>query len=204
MKTYPNKLLILFPMYVPVDYRYRLSAIDDALAVHRSPSGEYQFELRPMVKLAASGANSHASALARLAADLETGYTVVIVERDRFLADLEALARAHPGKDKDAVERAAQIVAERTTFQVRDHLDCDSREHLVTRKLVAARPRQTKLGRDDRPGPNCIAGMPTPRTERLWHVIRDELADVRANQAGYAAWERWARQNRPDMPLAEK
>ena len=107
MKIYPNKLLILFPMYAPVDYRYHLTAIDDALVIHRSAAGEYQFELRPMTKLSATGANSYAKTLVRLAADLEAGYTVVIVERDRFLADLEALARVQTGKDMDAVELAA-------------------------------------------------------------------------------------------------
>lgn len=201
MKTHPTKLLILFPMYTPVEYRHRLDAIDDALVVHRRVSGEFQFELRPMIKLSARGASSYGAALQRLATDLEAGYIVVVVDRDRFLADLEALAREHAiAKDRGAVECAAQVIAERTTFQIRDHLDSSAAQYRVNRMLVASRARRTKAYPHESNGLNCQNGIPTPRTEQLWHLIRHELTSPRDNQAGMAAWERWCRGNRPDMP----
>ena len=205
MKHYPNKLLILFPMWTAVDYRHRLDAIDDALVVHRTPAGEWQLELRPTTKLTARGAGGYAAALQLLAADLQAGYTVVIVERDRLLADLEALAREHATpKDQDAVERAAQVVAERTRFQVRDHLESNDTEHRIGRMLIAARSRRTKADRNEADGLNCQNGIPSPRSEQLWRVIFNELCSRRDDQAGRAAWERWCRLNRPHLPQLER
>ena len=201
MKNHPAKLLILFPIYEARDYRRQLTAIDDALVVHRRPDGAFLLELRPMVKLTTRGASSYAAALLRLAADLEAGHTVMIVDRDQFLGDLERLAREHAGtKDQDAVERAAQVVAERTTFQIRDHLDTDDSQYHANRTIIAARQRRTKADRNESNGLNCMHGIPTPRAEQLWHVLRHEWCDPRTTAAGTAAWERWCGQNRPDMP----
>lgn len=201
MKTYPNKLVILFPIYEAVDYRHKLTAIDDALVVHRRARGDYQFELRPMLKLTARGHSSYGNALHRLAIDLEAGHTVLIVDRDRFLGDLETLARQHAtAKNKQAVERAVQVVTERTTFQIRDHLDTDSSQYRANRMLIAARQRRTKPDRHESNSLNCRNGIPTPRAEQLWNVVRHELTDARDNHAGRAAWERWCDRNRPDMP----
>lgn len=202
MNAYPNKLLVLFPIYKAVGFRHQLSAIDDALVVHRSPAGEYQLELRPMAKLSVGGASSYAKVLVQLTTDLEAGYTVVIVERDQFLASLEELARHHAGKAGQAVERAAQVIAERTRLQIRDHLDGENPEFRTHCALLAARRRRTKVERWDRNGLGCHNGVLTPRAEMLWHVIRRELCDVRSNMAGMAAWERWRKRNRPDMPRA--
>lgn len=55
MKNHPGKLLILFPIYEPNDYRQRLTAIDEALLVHRRANGAFLLELRPMVKLSTRG-----------------------------------------------------------------------------------------------------------------------------------------------------
>ncbi len=203
MKTHPAKLLILFPIYEARDYRRQLTAIDDALVVHRRPDGAFLLELRGMVKLTTRGANSYATALIRLAADLETGHTVIIVDRDQFLADLERLAREHAGKDGQAVERAAQVITERTAFQVRDHMDTDDRQYQVNRFVISKRERRTKARPHESSGLNCMHGIPTPRAEQLWHVIRHELCDPRTNAAGTAAWERWCGQNRPDMPRSD-
>lgn len=201
MKTHPPKLLVLFPMYEPRNYRHHLVAIDDALVVHRSSPIEYQLELRPMVKLSAKGQNSYGQSLLRLAADLEAGYIVVVVDRDQFLSDLESLARRHVApKDLDAIERAAQVVGERTTFQIKEHDDTDNAQYEINRRLVASRRRRTKADPHEREGLSCIAGIPTPRAEQLWNAMRHELTDVRSNQAGKAAWQRWAGRNRPDMP----
>lgn len=201
MPTYPNKLLIMFPMYQPVGYRHQLVAIDDALVVHRHGSGGWQFELRPLVKLTARGPNSYRRALERLAADLEAGHTVVIVEPDKFLADLETQARQHMTPNElVAVEKAAQVVSERTVFQVRNALDGSNAQYRANRFIIASRQRRVKANRSEGNSLNCRNGIPTPRAEQLWNVIRHELTDVRDNQAGLAAWERWCDRNRPDMP----
>lgn len=56
------------------------------------------------------------------------------------------------------------------------------------------------MDRYERAGPNSRNGIPTPRAEQLWNVVHHELTNVRDNQAGHAAWERWCDRNRPDMP----
>lgn len=203
MKKHPARLIILFPIYEPRDYRRYLVAIDDALVVHRNANDAFLLELRPMAKLTGRGANTYTAALLRLAADLEAGYTVMIVDRDQFLSDLETLAREHAAaSDRDAVERAVQVVTERTTFQIRDHADSSNSESRIARIIVAARERRTKPSPNEGNSFNCQRGIPTPRSEQLWHVLRHEWCDPRANTAGMAAWERWCARNRPDMPKA--
>ncbi|KKI17944.1 hypothetical protein XM50_17215 [Sphingomonas sp. Ag1] len=191
-------------MYTAREYRRHLTAIDDALIVHRYADGRFQLELRPMVKLASRGAKSYGAALRQLAADLEAGYRAVIVDRDNFLSDLEQLAREHAtDKDRDEIERAAQVVAERTRHQVWDSLFEAPAEYRMGRMLLAARQRRTKADRDEQNGLNCMFGIPTPRTEQLWHSLRHQWCSPRSNAAGKAAWENWCRANRPNMPKVE-
>ena len=90
MNAHPAKLLILFPMYEPHGVRQRLSAIDDALVVHRDVEGRFRFAMRDMTKL---GPRSYAKWLIRFAADLAAGYVAVVVGRDTFLADIERSER---------------------------------------------------------------------------------------------------------------
>ena len=184
MKTHPARLIILFPIYEPRDYRRCLVAIDDALVVHRDPGDTFLLELRPMAKLTGRGANTYTAALLRLAADLEAGYTVMIVDRDQFLSDLEALAREHAAaSDCDAVERAVQVITERTTFQIRDHADSSNSESLTARLIIAARERRTRADPHEGTSLNCMHGIPTPRSEQLWNVLRYEWCYPRANAA---------------------
>ena len=204
MVTHPTKLIVIFAIYAAKGYRRHLSAIDDALVVHRSVDGRFRLELRPMVKLTAKGASSYGTILRRLAADLEAGYRIVIVDRDTFLADLESLARAHAtDKDRDAIERAAQVVTERTTFQILDHLFDAPVEYRMGRMILAGRERRTKADRNEQDGLNCQLGIPTPRSEQLWHSLRHQWCSPRDEGAGKKAWQDWCRANRPDMPKVD-
>ena len=163
---HPPKLLIMFPIYTPVEYRRQLTALDDALVVHHHADGRFQLDLRAMIRLTTRGQRSFGAALRQLAADLEAGYCVIIVERDQYLADLERLARANAtSRDRDAIERAVQIVMERIDRQVFDNLFDSPREYLVGRMLTARQPRRTKANKHETPGLNCMFGIPTPRTE---------------------------------------
>lgn len=200
MTPYPAKLKILFPMRELRDYRRHLVALDDTFVVHRRSDGEFLMQLDPLQKL---GARSYAKCFIRIAADLEAGYSFVIVDRDRFLADIEALAREHAAsKDRDAVERAAQLIAEHTRYRIRDHLeDSDDIQSRANRMLIASRPRRTKCTGGEVRGVSQMWGIPTPRTEQLWHTIVGELCDVRAAHRARAAWQRWTRANRPPMPV---
>ena len=199
--AHPARLIIVLPMYEAADYRQRLVAIDETLVVHRRGDGHFQFELRPLVRL---GPRSYAKWVMGLASDLEAGHVVIIVDRDAFLADIERLALSHVSEGRrTAVERAIQVVAERTRHQVQDHLDGEDDEACMGRRLIAKRPRRTKAKPGERDGLNCIAGIPTPRAEQLWNSILGEWCDVRTAQHGHAAWDRWVRGNRPDMPAAD-
>lgn len=198
--AHPARLIIVLPMYEAADYRQRLTAIDETLVVHRRGDGHFQFELRPLVRLRP---RSYAKWVMGLASDLEAGHVVIIVDRDAFLADIERLALSHVSEGRrTAVERAIQVVAERTRHQVQDHLDGEDDEACMGRRLIAKRPRRTKAKPGERDGLNCIAGIPTPRAEQLWNSILGEWCDVRTAQHGQAAWDRWVRGNRPDMPAA--
>lgn len=201
MDTHPPKLVIIHAMYEAREYRRHLTAIDDSLVVHRHGDGRFQLELRPMVKLTARGAKSYGAALRQLADDLETGHRAVIVDRDTFLGNLERHARAHAtDKDRAAIERAAQVITERTRFQVLDSLFEAPAEYRMGRMLLAGRERRTRANRGEQDGLNCMCGIPTPRTEQLWHSLRHQWCSPRGNAAGRAAWESWCRANRPDMP----
>ncbi len=197
MNLYPAKLKILFPMYQAKDYRHHLIAIDDTLVVHRRVDGEFLLQLDPLRKL---GARSYARCLIDLAADLEAGYTFMIVDRDRFLTELETLARKHAtAKERDEVDRAAHVIAERTQYRIRDHLDA-SVQYKATRMIIASRARRTKANPGESSGLNCQRGIPTPRSEQLWHTVVDELCDVRTVHRARAVWQRWTRANRPSIP----
>ncbi len=201
MVTHPPKLIVIFAIYAAKDYRRYLSAIDDALVVHRSVDGRVRLELRPMVKLTARGASSYGAVLQRLAADLEAGYRIVIVDRDTFLANLESLALEHAtASDRDAIERAAQIIAERTPFQIFDHLFDAPVEYRMGRMILGGRKRRTKADRNEQNGLNCMFGIPTPRSEQLWHSLRHQWCTPRDEGAGKKAWQDWCHSNRPDMP----
>jgi hypothetical protein len=201
MVTHPPKLIVIFAIYAATDYRRRLSAIDDALVVHRSVDGRFSLELRPMVKLTAKGSSSYGTVLQRLAADLEAGYRIVIVDRDTLLADLECLAREHAtGKDRDAIERAAQVVAERTQFQILDHLFDAPAQYRMGRMILAGRERRTKANKNEQNSLNCMFSIPTPRSEQLWHSLRHQWCTPRAEGVGKKAWQDWCRANRPNMP----
>lgn len=203
MDTHPAKLVVIHPMYTAREYRRHLTAIDDALVVHRYADGRFHLELRPMMKLAARGAKSYGAALRQLAADLETGHRVVIVDRDRFLADLEQRAREHAiDKERELVERAAQIIAERTRYQILDSLFEAPAEYRMGRMILAGRERRTKADKNEQSGLNCMFGIPTPRSEQLWHSLRHQWCSPRGNAAGRTAWENWCRANRPPMPKA--
>lgn len=200
MNHYPAKLKILVPMYRVRDYRRHLIAIDDMLVAHRRPDGEFLLQLDPMLKLSA---RSYAKCLIDLAADLEAGYMFVIVDRDRFLAELEALARKHAtSKNRDDVERAAQVVAEHSHYQIRDHLDAGDVQYRAARMMIASRARRIRRSPGETTGLNCQRGIPTPRSEQLWHTIVGELCDVRMTHRARAAWHRWTRANRPALPAA--
>lgn len=204
MVTHPTKLIVIFAIYAAKGYRRHLSAIDDALVVHRSVDCRFRLELRPMVKLTAKGASSYGTILRRLAADLEAGYRIVIVDRDTFLADLESLARAHAtDKDRDAIERAAQVVTERTTFQILDHLFDAPVEYRMGRMILAGRERRAKADRNEQDGLNCQLGIPTPRSEQLWHSLRHQWCSPRDEGAGKKAWQDWCRANRPNLPKVD-
>lgn len=201
MNTHPPKLLVIFPMHEPRDYRRHLTAIDDTLVVHHRADGSFQLDLRPMVTLKTRGTNSYATTLVRLAADLEAGYHAVIVDRDQFLGDLERLALQHAtAASREEVEKAAHVVSERTRYQTSDHLDTKLSQYKAGRMIIAARPRRTEANRDEASGLNCQLGIPTPRSEQLWHSLRHEWCNPRAQAAGHAAWEKWCRANRPSMP----
>lgn len=201
---HPPKLLIMFPIYTPVEYRRQLTALDDALVVHHHADGRFQLDLRPMIKLTTRGQRSFGAALRQLAADIEAGYCVIIVERDQYLADLERLARANAtSRDRDAIERAVQIVMERIDRQVFDNLFDSPREYLVGRMLTARQPRRTKANKHETPGLNCMFGIPTPRTELLWHTLRHQWCSPRIGSAGRVAWYNWCRANRPPLPTAD-
>lgn len=201
MNLYPTKLKILFPMYQAKDYRHHLTAIDDALIVHRRVDGEFLLQLDSLRKL---GARSFARCLIDLAADLEAGYTLMIVDRDRFLTELEALARKHASaKERDEVERSAQLVAEHVQYRIRDHLDA-SIQYKAARMIIASRARRTKADPGESSGLNSQHGIPTPRSEQLWHTVIDELCEVRTVHRGLAAWHRWTRANRPSIPSSAR
>ena len=196
MLHHPDKLIVLMPMYEAIEYRRTLIALDDALVVHIAPDGQFLLHLRPMQKL---GPRSYVACFAGIAADLAAGYALALPEPERFFADLEALARQYgSAKDHAAIERAAHAIAERTRYQVRNVLEGDI-HHQVGRMIIVARERRTKTDRNERDGVNCQRGVPTPRSEQLWHSLRSEWCDVRTSQRGKAAWERWAQHNRPDM-----
>jgi len=199
MTPYPPKLKILFPMRQLRDYRRHLVALDDTFVVHRRSDGEFLMQLDPLMKL---GARSYPKCFIDIAADLEAGYSFVIVDRDQFLADIESLARKHAAnKDRDAVERAAQLIAEHTRYRIRNHReDSDDIQSRANRMLIASRPRRTKRTGGEVQGLTQMWGIPTPRTEQLWHTIAGELCDVRAAHRARAAWQRWTRANRPPMP----
>ena len=46
-------------------------------------------------------------------------------------------------------------------------------------------------------------GIPTPRTELLWHTLRHQWCSPRINSAGRVAWYNWCRANRPPLPTAD-
>lgn len=204
MDTHPPKLLVIVPMYTPKEYRRRLTAIDDALVVHHRADGRFQLELRPMVKLSAQGQHSYGTTLHQFAADLEAGYRVVIVDRDQYLGDLERLARDHASdKDREMIERAAQVIAERTRHQILDSLFEAPAEYRFGRMILSQRERRTKADKHEQSGLNCMYGIPTPRSEQLWHSLRHQWCTPRGNAAGRKAWENWCRANRPAMPKAD-
>jgi hypothetical protein len=203
MNAHPAKLLILFPMYEPHGVRQRLSAIDDALVVHRDVEGRFRFAMRDMTKL---GPRSYAKWLIRFAADLAAGYVAVVVGRDTFLADIERLARDHvSAADRDALELAVQAITERTRHQILDPVEGDGdRECQLYRTVIVRRPKRSGKRDWSRHGVECINGIPVPRVEQLWRVYCGEWCDVRGAQHGLAAWKDWARRNRPDLPSADE
>lgn len=204
MDTHPPKLLVIFPIYTPKEYRRHLTAMDDALVVHQRADGRFQLELRPMVKLTTKGQRSYGAMLRQLAADLEAGFRVVIVDRDQYLGDLERLAREHAtDKDREAIERAAQVVATRTRHQILDSLFKAPAEYLFGRMLLSQRERRTKVRKGEQAGLNMMHGVPTPRSEQLWHSLRHQWCGPRENAAGRIAWEKWCHANRPDMPRTD-
>lgn len=204
MDTHPPKLLVIFPMYTPKEYRRHLTAVDDALVVHQRVEGRFQLELRPMVKFAVRGARSYGAMLRQFAADLEADYRVVIVDRDQYLGDLERLAREHAtDKDREAIERAAQVIAERTRHQILDSLFKAPAEYLFGRMLLSERERRTKVRKGEQAGLSMMFGVPTPRSELLWHSLRHQWCGPRGNAAGRTAWEKWCGANRPAMPKAD-
>ncbi len=202
MNTHPAKLLVLFPMYRPEGIRQRLWAIDDALVVHRGPDGRFRFAARDMRRL---GPRSYAGWLVAFAADLAAGYFAVVVGRDDFLADVEALALRHASAgDRAAVEKAIAVVAERTRHQIIDPLRGDGDgEMQMHRSVIVRRCRATGGRNPRRHGAECVNGIPVPRAEQLWRTFCREWCDVRGTQHGIAAWAAWAKRNRPDMPVAD-
>lgn len=203
MNTHPPKLIVIHPIYSAHGYRQHLTAIDDSLVVHHHADGRFQLELRPMVKLTARGASSYAAAIQQLATDVQTSHRVVIVGRDRFLADLEQLARQHAtDEEREEIERAVQIITERTRYQILDSLFEAPVEYKMGRMILAARERRTKADKNEQSGLNCMFGIPTPRAEQLWHSLRHQWCSPRGNAAGRVAWEEWCRANRPPMPTA--
>ena len=203
MNKHPTKLIVMVPIYSVKGCRRVLTAIDDAVVVHHHADGRFDLEHRPMVTLSASGANSYAAALDRLADDLLRSYRIVMVDRDDFVRDLEQQAHAHASdEDRDAIEQAAQVIAERTTFQLFDHMFAGTSEYEISRQLIGLRERRTKPDRNEQPGLNLQCGVVTPRAEQLWHVLRHEWCSPRLEQEGRLSWEAWCRRNRPSLPEA--
>ncbi|WNO53168.1 hypothetical protein [Stakelama saccharophila] len=199
MLHYPDKLRVLFPGYEVRDHRYHLVSIDNVLTVHRRPGGEFMFQLDPLQKL---GPRSYARCLIDLAADLQAGYTLIVVERDRFLFHLETAAREHAAKkDSDEVERCAHVILEHTHHRIRDHLDgSDDGMFRADRMMVGYRKRGSRDTQGGTGKWNVHNGIVTPRAEQLWHAIVRDLCDVRTSHRAFAAWDRWTKANRPPMP----
>lgn len=202
VNKHPAKLIVLYPIFTVEGCRRRLTAIDDALVVHHGADGRFDFDHRLMVTLTACGPNSYATALGRLADDLERGYRVIMVQRDDFIRDLETQALAHAtDENRAAVELAAHVVAGRTLFQLRDHQFPGTAEYEIAREIHGMRERRTKPERGEGPGLNLQNGIVTPRAEALWHTLRSEWCSPRVEQQGRIAWESWCRRNRPSMPV---
>lgn len=203
MKSYPEKLLILFPVYKLVEYRYELTAIDDVFVVHRHAPEDFLFELRPPLNLTTRGANSYSSVLRDLAEVLEDGYHLLIVDRDRFLENLEAMALRHaPAKSRTAVDQAIQLITDRTPVQIHDHRFVGRGYYEVRRMSAGHYPRKT--GRcQNLDSPDCMFHVWTPRGERMWHLLVEELLDPTTAAAAMAAWKGWCARNRPDFPQVD-
>lgn len=203
MNKHPTKLIVMVPIYTAKGCRHVLRAVDDAVVVHHHADGWFDLGHRPMVSLSATGSNSYAAALGRLADDLQRSYRIVIVDRDDFVANLVQQARDHAtDKDRDAIEQAARVITERTTFQLFDHMFKGTAEYEIARQLIGMRDRRTKPDRNEQPGLNLQHGIVTPRAEQLWHVLRHEWCGPRSEQEGRLAWEAWCRRNRPSLPEA--
>ena len=204
MNKHPTKLIVMVPVYTVKGCRRVLSAIDDAVVVHHHADGQFDLGHRSMVSLTPTGTTSYAAALARLADDLQRSYRIVIIDRDDVVANLVQLARDHATDEgRGAIEQAVQVIAERTTFQLFDHLFKGTTEYEIARQLIGMRERRTKPDRDEQPGLNMQGGIITPRAEQLWHVLRNEWCSPRLEQEGRLAWEAWCRRNRPSLPEAQ-
>ena len=100
---------------------------------------------------------------------------------DRYATD----AYGPPVGTLEAIERAAQVITERTRFQVWDSLFEAPAEYRMGRMLLAGRERRTRANRGEQDGLNCMCGIPTPRTEQLWHSLRHQWCSPRGNAAGW-------------------
>ena len=203
MNKHPTKLIVMVPIYTVKNSRRILSAIDDAVVVHHHADGRFDLGHRPMVILTPTGITSYAAALAHLADDLQRSHRIVMVDRDDVVANLVQQARDHAtDQDRGAIEQAAQLIAERTTFQLFDHMFKGTSEYEISRQLIGMRERRTKPDRHEQPGLNLQCGVVTPRAEQLWHVLRHEWCSPRLEQEGRLSWEAWCRRNRPSLPEA--
>lgn len=201
MKTHPARLLILVPEYEQQAYRRSLTAIDDALVVHHQHR-DWRFDLRPRVEFTTGKRpGGYGAALLRLAADLEAGYTVMLVEPRRFLDDLEQAARQHASaKDLPEIERAVLVIARHAAFRIVDLLATPDRQTRANRSILAGRKRDVRPRRGEPDGLNVQRGLPVPRAELFWHTVRYETVDAAEAARAREAWSRWCHRNRPSLP----
>lgn len=201
MERHPPWLAIMWPMWKVEGCRSVLHGMDDGLFVHQHADGRFELQHRPMYRFVSRGRNSALGTLTALASNLEAGYHFVIVDDQRFLRDLTALAKARTSQDaRNDIEWALEVIGERASRQITDHLFEAPSEYMMGRTLLGMREHRNRKRRGEMTGLNLMGGVVTPRTEQLWHSLRHQWCSPRLEQGGHRAWIRWCMQGRPPIP----